>query len=63
MPRMEVAQNATVGFRLPAEMRTYLQRRAQEEHTTVSRYLVMLILMDMLDGDRKAGTQFEKQGI
>jgi hypothetical protein len=53
---MEVAQNATVGFRLPAEMRTYLQKRAQEEHTTVSRYLVMLILMDMLNGEKGGNT-------
>ena len=56
MPRMEVAQNATVGFRLPAEMRTYLQRRAKEEHTTISRYLVMLILMDMLNGEKGGNT-------
>ena len=35
------------GFRLPDDLRQYLQRKASEQRTTVSHYIVLLILQDM----------------
>ena len=39
------------GFRIPDDLRRYLQAQAAKERTTVSRYLIMLILRDMQKGD------------
>lgn len=48
----EVAQMAKVlGFRVPDKIRAYLQIQAANEQTTVSGYLISLILKDMQNGD------------
>ena len=39
--------SAVFGFRLPDDLRQYLQKMARQQRTTVSHYLVMLVLQDM----------------
>ena len=39
--------SAVFGFRLPDDLRQYLQRKAEQYRTTISHYLIMLILRDM----------------
>lgn len=39
--------SAVFGFRLPEDLRQYLQRQAEQERTTISHYLIMLVLQDM----------------
>lgn len=39
--------SAVFGFRLPEDLRQYLQTMARQQRTTVSHYLVMLVLKDM----------------
>lgn len=39
--------SAVFGFRLPDDMRQYLQEEAKRQRTTVSHYLIMLVLQDM----------------
>lgn len=39
--------SAVFGFRLPDDLRNYLQCKARQQRTTVSHYLVMLVLKDM----------------
>ena len=39
--------SAVFGFRLPEDLRQYLQTMARQQRTTVSHYLVMLVLQDM----------------
>ena len=39
--------SAVFGFRLPDDLRQYLQRMARQQRTTVSHYLIMLVLQDM----------------
>lgn len=39
--------SAVFGFRLPEDLRQYLQRQAEQQRTTVSHYLIMLVLQDM----------------
>ena len=39
--------SAVFGFRLPEDLRQYLQRQAEQQRTTVSHYLVTLVLQDM----------------
>lgn len=38
---------AVFGFRLPDDMRRYLQTQAEQQRTTISHYLIMLVLQDM----------------
>lgn len=38
---------AVFGFRLPEDLRQYLQRQAEQQRTTVSHYLIMLVAQDM----------------
>lgn len=38
---------AVFGFRLPDDMRRYLQTQAERQRTTISHYLIMLVLQDM----------------
>ncbi len=40
-----------LGFRVPDKIRAYLQIQAANEQTTVSGYLISLILKDMQNGD------------
>lgn len=35
------------GFRLPDDLRQYLDMMARQQRTTVSHYLIMLVLQDM----------------
>ena len=44
-----------VGFRLPADLKIYLQGQAMRHRTSVSHYLVMLILEDKRKEDEKIG--------
>jgi predicted transcriptional regulator len=39
--------SAVFGFRLPEDLRQYLQTMAQQQRTTVSHYLIMLVLQDI----------------
>lgn len=39
--------SAVFGFRLPEDLRQYLQKMARQQRTTVSHYLIMLVLQDM----------------
>ena len=39
--------SAVFGFRLPDDLRNYLRVKAKQQRTTVSHYLIMLILRDM----------------
>jgi predicted transcriptional regulator len=39
--------SAVFGFRLPDDLRQYLQAQADAQRTTISHYLVTLILRDM----------------
>lgn len=39
--------SAVFGFRLPEDLRQYLQKMARQQRTTVSHYLIMLVLKDM----------------
>ena len=39
--------SAVFGFRLPEDLRQYLQAQARHQRTTVSHYLVTLVLEDM----------------
>lgn len=39
--------SAVFGFRLPEDLRQYLQEEAKRQRTTVSHYLIMLVLQDM----------------
>ena len=48
------------GFRLPDDLKEYLQSQAAKNRTSMGHYLVMLILMDMMGSDGKAGMQLEK---
>lgn len=43
------------GFRLPADLKIYLQGQAMRHRTSVSHYLVMLILEDKRKEDEKIG--------
>lgn len=39
--------SAVFGFRLPEDLRQYLRQQAEQQRTTVSHYLIMLVLQDM----------------
>ena len=46
--------SAVFGFRLPEDLRQYLQEQARHYRTTVSHYLVTLVLEDMRKEERKS---------
>jgi len=46
--------SAVFGFRLPEDLRQYLQAQARHHRTTVSHYLVTLVLEDMRKEERKS---------
>ena len=54
--------SAVFGFRLPEDLRQYLQTMARQQRTTVSHYLVMLVLKDMenkTEGKEVGKSKFE----
>ena len=53
--------SAVFGFRLPEDLRQYLRRQAEQQRTTVSHYLIMLVLQDM--EKRTEGKSVERSKI
>lgn len=58
--------SAVFGFRLPEDLRQYLQEQAKKYHTTISHYIVMLIFYDMMGEKRqenmKGMVKYENHG-
>jgi len=44
------------GFRLPDDLRKYLEGQAKRNRTSIGHYIVMLIFMDMLNGKKGGNT-------
>ena len=50
---------AVFGFRLPEDLKGYLQQAAQQQRTTISHYLITLVLQDMKKAEEKKNGKFE----